>query len=101
MRDMVTFKAPYIEHGDAEPTVGIYGLEGSKPGAAVAAVYLAHKVIRPTKRGYGKIHRKSLLNCKRIYARLLCMAKPSDPFVVVPVSRLPAEIAGAGVEAQI
>ena len=42
--------------------MGIYGLEGSKPGAAVAAVYLSHKVIRPTRSGYGQIHRKALFN---------------------------------------
>lgn len=101
MRDLVTFKAPYIVHDDAEPAMGIYGLEGSKPGAAVAAVYLAHKVIRPTKRGYGKIHGKSLFNCKRVYARLLSMAQPEDRFVVVPVPRLPSEIAGSSVEAEL
>jgi len=101
MRDLVTFKAPYIVHDDAEPTVGIYGLEGSKPGAAVAAVYLAHKVIRPTKRGYGKIHSKSLFNCKRVYARLLSMAQPEDRFMVVPVPRLPSEISGGSVEAEL
>ncbi|MDI1480146.1 pyridoxal-dependent decarboxylase [Polyangium sp. y55x31] len=100
MRDMVTFKAPYILHGDAEPTVGIYGLEGSKPGAAVAAVYLSHKVIRPTRSGYGQIHRRTLFNCKRFYARLLSMAAPEDRFVVVPVPRLPAEISGADVETE-
>ncbi|HLO85859.1 MAG TPA: pyridoxal-dependent decarboxylase [Nostocaceae cyanobacterium] len=99
MRDLVTFKAPYVAHGEAEPTVGIYGVEGSKPGAAAAAVYLSHKVIRPTKSGYGKIHGQALFNCNKLYARLLCMAKPSDRFVVVPVPRLPAEIAGAGEEA--
>lgn len=101
MRDMVTFKAPYIVHGDAEPTVGIYGLEGSKPGAAVAAVYLSHKVIRPTRSGYGQIHRRALFNCKRFYARLLCMAGPQDRFVIVPVPRLPAEIAGGDVAAEV
>ncbi|MEM9923124.1 MAG: pyridoxal-dependent decarboxylase [Cyanobacteria bacterium P01_D01_bin.50] len=41
MRDLVTFKAPYVSHGEAEPTIGIYGVEGSKPGAAAAAVYLS------------------------------------------------------------
>src|SRR6185436_8509448 len=101
MRDMVTFKAPYIVHGEAEPTVGIYGLEGSKPGAAVAAVYLSHKVIRPTRRGYGQIHRKALFNCKRFYARLLSMAWPEDRFVIVPVPRLPAEISGGDVAAEL
>lgn len=101
MRDMVTFKAPYIVHGDEEPTVGIYGLEGSKPGAAVAAVYLSHKVIRPTRSGYGQIHRRALFNCKRFYARLLCMATPADRFVIVPVPRLPAEVSGGDVEAEV
>ncbi|WP_437815666.1 pyridoxal-dependent decarboxylase [Sorangium sp. So ce1078] len=101
MRDMVTFKAPYIVHGDAEPTVGIYGLEGSKPGAAVAAVYLSHKVIRPTRSGYGQLHRKALFNCKRFYARLLCLGRPEDRFIIVPVPRLPAEIGGGDVESEL
>jgi len=101
MRDMVTFKAPYIVHDDAEPTVGIYGLEGSKPGAAVAAVYLSHKVIRPTRSGYGQIHRRALFNCKRFYARLLSMAEAHDRFVVVPVPRLPAEVAGGDIEGEL
>ncbi|NEQ73817.1 MAG: decarboxylase [Okeania sp. SIO2C9] len=101
MRDMVTFKAPYISHGEAEPTIGIYGVEGSKPGAAAAAVYLSHRVIRPTKSGYGKIHGKAIFNCKKLYAKLLCMADPEDRFIIVPVPRLPAEINGDDVEEQI
>ncbi|MEI2583089.1 hypothetical protein [Scytonema sp. PRP1] len=88
-------------HGEAEPTVGIYGLEGSKPGAAAASVYLSHKVIRPTKSGYGRIIGKALFNCKKLYARLLCMASPEDRFTIVPVPRLPAEISGSDVEQQI
>ncbi|KAB8331090.1 decarboxylase [Scytonema tolypothrichoides VB-61278] len=101
MRDLLTFAAPYMYHGEAEPTVGIYGLEGSKPGAAAASVYLSHKVIRPTKSGYGKIIGKSLFNCKKLYARLLCMARPEDRFTIVPVPRLPAEISRTEVEQQI
>lgn len=101
MRDMVTFKAPYIVHGDEEPAVGIYGMEGSKPGAAVAAVYLSHKVIRPTRSGYGQIHRRALFNCKRFYARLLSMAGPEDRFVIIPVPRLPAEVAGGDVASEL
>jgi hypothetical protein len=102
-RDLVTFSAPVIFRGDAEPTVGIYGIEGSKPGAAAAAVYLAHRVIRPDKGGYGRIIGQALYSCRRFYARLLGMARPGDPFVVVPVPRLPAERAGLSadkVEAQ-
>jgi hypothetical protein len=91
MRDLVTFSAPVVFHGSAEPTVGIYGVEGSKPGAAAAAVYLSHRVIRPTWDGYGRIIGQALFSCRKLYARLLSLAGPSDPFVVVPVSRLPAE----------
>ncbi|MFN6474435.1 MAG: pyridoxal phosphate-dependent decarboxylase family protein [Nostoc sp. SerVER01] len=99
-RDLVTFSAPVVFHGDAEPTVGIYGIEGSKPGAAAAAVYLSHRVIRPSKSGYGKIIGEALFSCKKLYARLLCMARPDDPFIVVPVPQLPAEVADSDVKAQ-
>jgi hypothetical protein len=99
MRDMVTFKAPVIAHGDAEPAMGVYGIEGSKPGAAAAAVYLSHKVIRPTKSGYGRIHGQALFSCKRLYARLVTMS--FRYVVVVPVPRLPAERSGEDVTAQL
>jgi glutamate/tyrosine decarboxylase-like PLP-dependent enzyme len=103
MRDLVTFSAPVVFHGATEPTVGIYGIEGSKPGAAAAAVYLSHRVIRPTREGYGKIIGQALYSCRRLYARLLSLAGPDDPFIVVPVPRLPAERQGrpaAEVDAQ-
>jgi hypothetical protein len=48
-------------------------------------------VIRPTRDGYGKIISQALFSCRRLYARLLSLAAPSDPFVVVPVPRLPSE----------
>ena len=101
MRDLVTFSAPVVFHGDAEPTIGIYGVEGSKPGASAAAVYLSHRVIRPSKSGYGKIIGQALFSCKKLYARLLCMARPNDPFVAVPVPRLPAEASGSDAEDQV
>jgi glutamate/tyrosine decarboxylase-like PLP-dependent enzyme len=101
MRDLVTFSAPVVFHGEAEPTVGIYGIEGSKPGAAASAVYLSHQVIRPSKSGYGKIIGQALFSCKKLYVRLLCMARPDDRFIVVPLPRLPAEIAGSDVEKQL
>jgi glutamate/tyrosine decarboxylase-like PLP-dependent enzyme len=94
MRNLVTFSAPVVFHGDFEPTVGIYGVEGSKPGAAAAAVYLSHRVIRPDRNGYGKIIGQALFSCRKLYARLLTMAGPDDPFIVVPVPRQPSERAG-------
>lgn len=99
MRDLVTFAAPVVFHGDAEPTVGIYGIEGSKPGAAAAAVYLSHRVIRPTKSGYGQIIGQAMFTCKMLYLRLLCL---DDPRVVVtPVPRLPTERDGGDVAGEL
>ncbi|MEO7120192.1 MAG: pyridoxal-dependent decarboxylase, partial [Ginsengibacter sp.] len=33
MRNLVSFTAPVVYHGGVDPTVGVYGVEGSKPGA--------------------------------------------------------------------
>ena len=71
MRDLVTFSAPVVFHGYAEPTVGIYGIEGSKPGAAAAAVYLSHRVIRPSKSGFGKIIGQALFVQKAVRAAVV------------------------------
>jgi hypothetical protein len=91
MRDLVPFSAPVVFHGDAEPTIGIYGIEGSKPGAAAAAVYLSHRVIRPSKSGYAKIIGQAVYSCKRLYTRLICMAGSTDACTVSPVPRLRVE----------
>ncbi len=101
MRSLVTFDAPYMYHGEAEPTVGIYGIEGSKPGAAAAAVYLSHRCIPPSRQGYGRIIEQATWRCKLFYARLLTMARPEDPFIVVPLMRLPASESQEAIEAQL
>jgi glutamate/tyrosine decarboxylase-like PLP-dependent enzyme len=102
MRDMVTFKASEVFHeGDElDASMGVFGVEGSKPGAAAAAAYLSHRVIRPDISGYGQILGKALFNSKRFYASVVTMAQKGDPFIVVPVQRLPAEKEGKDVEAQ-
>jgi hypothetical protein len=75
LRDLVSLKAPVIFHCQVEPSAGIYGIEGSKPGAAAAAVYLAHQVIRPTQEGYGKVLGQCIWASKRLYCRLLTIAE--------------------------
>lgn len=90
MRDLVSMTAPVVYHGGVDPTVGIYGIEGSKPGAAAAAVYLSHRVIRPNQSGYGKILGRTLFNSKRLYAALVTLPTESDPFVIEAIQRLPA-----------
>lgn len=54
MRDVVAFTAPVVFHGGTVPSVGVYGIEGSKPGAA-AAVYLSHSVIPADRTGSGRL----------------------------------------------
>lgn len=91
MRNMVTFTAPVVYHGGIDPSVGVYGVEGSKPGAAAAATYLSHRVIRTDQSGYGRILGRCLFNSKRLYAALVAMAQDTDDFIVVPFQRLPME----------
>src|SRR5205085_3186857 len=103
-RDVVTFTAPEVHHGDVDPTVGVYGVEGSKPGATTAAVWLSHRVLRTDQSGYGYLLGRANFNHKRWYCAVITMAQPEDPFVVIPFQRLPAERAGkspAEVQAQL
>ncbi|MFN3276293.1 MAG: pyridoxal phosphate-dependent decarboxylase family protein [Paracoccus sp. (in: a-proteobacteria)] len=89
MRDMVSFTAPVVFHGGVDPTVGVYGIEGSKPGAAAASVYLSHRVIRTDRSGYGDLLARCLFNAKRFFAMLVCLEGPD--FTLTPFQRLPAE----------
>jgi glutamate/tyrosine decarboxylase-like PLP-dependent enzyme len=95
MRNLVAFLAPEVYHSDALDTnMGVYGVEGSKPGAAPTAVYLSHRIIRPDRSGYGKILGQALFNSKRFYSAIITMAAASDDFIVVPVQQIPAEREG-------
>ncbi|MET8546140.1 hypothetical protein ABZW03_36745 [Kitasatospora sp. NPDC004799] len=90
-RELVALGAAYLDQGAYDASVGIFGIEGSKPGAAVAGVYLSHRVIRTDEAGYGRILGQALFNSKRLYAAVRTMARPDDPFTVTTVQRLPAE----------
>ncbi|TCL00364.1 pyridoxal-dependent decarboxylase-like protein [Shimia isoporae] len=98
MRDLIAFTAPVVYHGGVDPTVGVYGIEGSKPGAAAAGVYLSHAVIRPDKSGYGKLLGKCIFNSKRLYAQLLALNADEQRVRVTPFQRLPAEKEGKSPE---
>lgn len=73
--ELIKQEAPYIFHGkealqyDRPPhitEVGSYILEGSKPGAAAASCYLAHKTIPLNLSGHGKIIKASLQSTIRL-----------------------------------
>jgi len=99
MRNLVSFTAPVVYHGGVDPTVGVYGVEGSKPGAAASAVYFSHKTIRPNIDGYGKLSGECYFNAKRLYAALVCLNIADLPFFVVPLVPIPAIQQGLNQEA--
>ncbi|EGG14967.1 pyridoxal phosphate-dependent decarboxylase family protein [Cavenderia fasciculata] len=94
LRDSLVYTGVYIG-GTGVTSVGIYGVEGSKPGAAACAVYLSHSVIRTSKSGYGTLLKRCMLNTRLFYLRLIWMCSPTDNFVVhgvpVPPSALQLE----------
>jgi len=79
VRQFLAEPAPYLEStvqaettDHAPPTaIGPYILEGSKPGAAVAGVWLSHRMIPLNRDGYGEIVRASLLAARELHERLV------------------------------
>ena len=44
MKGFITLAAPEVFHSADDLSVGVYGLEGSKPGAIACGVLLSHRV---------------------------------------------------------
>ena len=89
MRSLIAFEAPYINTGDGDGTppewlLGTYGIEGSKPGAAAAGVYLSHAAIPLTLQGYGKLMTLTAYNCKVFHWKLLEASDVEEDFIVEP-----------------
>jgi len=96
LRNMVSLAAPVVLHDPNEPSVGIFGIEGSKPGAAAASVFLAHQVIPLTREGYGQILGQCVWTSKRMYCRLRTMEDRDEVtnkgrYKIAILQRLPAE----------
>jgi tyrosine decarboxylase len=85
-RHLVATDPPYlspVEHPapDTERFLGRYILEGSKPGAAAAAVWLSHKVLPLDERGYGYLVERTVLGARRFHEALA--AADLSPFRTV------------------
>jgi hypothetical protein len=70
MPGLVTFGASVIGSDVTDISIGQHGLEGSKPGASPAAVWLSHAVLPPSVSGYGKLIRHVMYNTKLLYLRM-------------------------------
>ncbi|MBC9783468.1 hypothetical protein H1S01_02935 [Heliobacterium chlorum] len=92
MIKLLNIKAPYIGGSTKlDKTIGTSGVEGSKPGATAAAVFLSHSVVRPDISGHGKIILRSLLNAKLFWILLRKLQSNKESFIVVTIPMLSEE----------
>ena len=75
VRNIVSYFAPYVfEEGNEYQNpllLGSYILEGSKAGAAAAAVWAAHQVVGLNSEGYGKIIGETIEGALSFYALIM------------------------------
>jgi len=92
MRYLLTWSAPYLHQGSAGESIGVYGIEGSKPGAAASAVFMAHETIGLTPSGYGSLLGQAMFTCRRYAAHWSAMSTNETSFTVTPFNPIPAEL---------
>jgi glutamate/tyrosine decarboxylase-like PLP-dependent enzyme len=74
-RALVSLDPPYLAPTEGaersgEAFIGRWILEGSKPGAAAAAVWLSHRVVPLDERGYGHLITRTVEGAYRLHAAL-------------------------------
>ena len=71
--DLISYSAPYVgdKSGPDAMTLGSYIMEGSKPGAAVAAVWAAHQLVPLNITGYGRLVGSSIEGGHRFHRALV------------------------------
>jgi glutamate/tyrosine decarboxylase-like PLP-dependent enzyme len=89
-RHLVATDPPYLSPAelpapDGDRFLGRYILEGSKPGAAAAAVWLSHKVIPLDERGYGYLIERTVAGARRFHAALATADLSPFRAVMLPV----------------
>lgn len=55
LRNVILNTAPYTYHKTDKPNIGMFSLEGSRPGAMAAACYLTYKVLPLNNAGVGAV----------------------------------------------
>ena len=88
-RELVSVDPPYLAPADAgradeELYLGRHIFEGSKPGAAAAAVWLSHKVLPLDERGYGHLIQRTAAGARRLRQALVRAEIPGCRVHVLP-----------------
>ncbi|QYT03139.1 hypothetical protein H0G86_010106 [Trichoderma simmonsii] len=95
MKYLITWTSPIVFHAnDAKGSMGVYGVEGSKPGAAAVATWLTHKMLKLTPNGYGRLLGEAVFTCTKLYCHWATMTRDEDDLIVCPLVRLPSEKRG-------
>ncbi|XP_065680991.1 uncharacterized protein LOC100209120 isoform X2 [Hydra vulgaris] len=89
MKGFITLQAPEVFHSESDISVGVYGLEGSKPGAAAAGVLLAHRVLGLDETGLGRVLGQCQLGAKLFYCMWMTVARDYDDFICLNFIDLP------------
>ncbi|KAL9099527.1 MAG: hypothetical protein Q9163_004987 [Psora crenata] len=93
MRYLVTWTSPYISRGETTAeSIGVFGIEGSKPGASAMATWLSNVCIGLGPNGYGKLLGEVCFTCTRLSAEWAAMSTQHDAFLVTPLNELPSEL---------
>ncbi|CAL8576841.1 hypothetical protein XPA_002707 [Xanthoria parietina] len=91
MRFLVTWTAPVIARAGTSESIGIYGVEGSKPGASAMSTWLANRCIGTGPEGYGALLAEVCFTISRLSAHWAAMSTKTTSFICVPLNLLPAE----------
>ncbi|XRM42698.1 hypothetical protein ABZX51_005909 [Aspergillus tubingensis] len=95
MRFLVTWTSPYLSQGNVDSSMGIFGVEGSKPGAAAMSTWLSNKTIGLDQYGYGALLGEAAFTSARLSAYWAAIGDENDTpdrmFICVPLNRPPAE----------
>jgi glutamate/tyrosine decarboxylase-like PLP-dependent enzyme len=87
IREFLTVDAPYVFHEEDEPhaTIGKYIVEGSKPGAAAAAVWINHRVLPLDTTGYGALI-SNTISCARMLRDALASHRSPEGMRLIPLN---------------
>ncbi|KAL8934252.1 MAG: hypothetical protein Q9216_005994, partial [Gyalolechia sp. 2 TL-2023] len=91
MRFLITWTSPYISRAGTTESIGIYGVEGSKPGASAMSTWLANRCIGMGTDGYGALLGEVSFTISRLSAHWAAMSTNSSSFTCVPLNLPPAE----------
>ncbi|KAF3936110.1 hypothetical protein ABW20_dc0110203 [Dactylellina cionopaga] len=94
LRFLVTWTSPIV-YRSGDESIGVYGVEGSKPGAAPVGAWMSHEVIGLHPNGYGTLLGEGIYTCAKLYANWATLSTDKDTFIVTPFTMLPGEAAGA------